>query len=145
MMFSVIVPLSFRRSGSSSLFFPNSAHSPAVPVHGVTFYFDRGHMQPSFSRLGAQLCTTRQKISWIVQVFIVSIKTCCLSGASVRNSPAESTLPLPSLYNFEFLRIFVRKLYTGKWTGFQVPSGLKLFKKMMIEIRVLLEELSEMQ
>lgn len=123
--------LELQEISSSSLFLPNSAHSPAVPVCAVTFYFDRGHMQPSFSRLGAQLCTTRQKISWIVQVFMVckveafvSIKTSWLSGASVRNSPAESTLPLPSLYHFELLRIFVsRMLENGQVFRFPVVKN----------------------
>lgn len=44
---------------------PATQHIPQqfVPVHAVTFYFYRGHMQPRFSRLGAQLCTT-SKTHW---------------------------------------------------------------------------------
>ena len=75
----------------------------------------------------------------------VSSKMRWLSGASGRNSPAESTLSLPSLYNFELLKIF-------KESGSTVENGPvfrflvgKCLSKMMIEIRVVLEELSGIQ
>lgn len=87
---------------------PAIQHVPQQFLHAVTFYFYRGHIQPTFSCV-LPARPTDEKILQLMQVFVVckveafvSSKKCWLSGASVGKSPAESTLPLPACIILNF-------------------------------------------
>lgn len=141
MKFSVIVPLSFRRSGSTAAFcFPTclSAHSPAALVQAVTFHFTGAICNPGsadqvFSCVPPARPSDKKshrwcKSSWFAKWRLLWALKRVGFQKPVRNSPAESTLPLPSLHNFELLRSFVRKALHWKMDRFSGSWWLKTVK-----------------
>ena len=123
-MFSVTVPVSFRRWGSSRLFFPELPGStlPRSSCPCCDTLLLQGPCNPGsagwvFSCMLPTRCTNKKfyrlcKSGWFSKWQLLWAVTCVGFYEPVLEKPGTGFLTLPNLYHFELLRTFLRKAAT---------------------------------